>query len=192
MENLLPKIREWFEEKEDWFRTFARHDSRIEGWFKGELLVCLEQLKGAGLVDDFEREFTPGKRGWGKKGEHKIDFRIRVKGRDHLCELKAMCISQASGTSRNLNFYFRPQENNVLAKDFSKLSSLKDQGDSWIMSFVYPSPSPRDWAIALDKGREVVGNWKCITDPGSCSEWFFLACWHLESNPGQRMLPGQD
>jgi hypothetical protein len=188
MERLLPNISEWFKGKEYWFRAFAKHDSRVEGWFKGELLVCLEKLKEEGRVDDFEREFTPGRKGWGEKGQHKIDFKIRIDGQNHLCELKAMCISQALGTSRSLSFYFRPQESNVLAKDFSKLSSLKIQCDSWIVSFVYPSPSPKDWAIALEKWRKVIADWRCVTDPGSYPEWFFLACWHLEKNRGQGEL----
>lgn len=190
MKTLVPKIREWFESKEYWFRTFAKHDSRVEGWFKGELLVCLEKLKEAGHVDDFEREFTPGEKGWGTKGQRKIDFRITMNGQNHLCELKAMCISQASGTSRNLNFYFRPQENNVLAEDFRKLSSLRSPSNLWIISFVYPSPPPTAWASALEKRQEVIGHWKCVTDPISYPEWFFLACWHLDNDPGMRGLPG--
>jgi len=39
MEVLLPHISRWFLDKHEHFTAFAQADSRIEGWFKAELLV---------------------------------------------------------------------------------------------------------------------------------------------------------
>jgi len=183
MESLLPNISDWFKDKEIWFRTFAKHDSRVEGWFKGEMLVCLEHLKDQGCIEGFDREFTIGKKGWGEKGQLKIDLRVRNNGQNHLCELKAMCISRASGTSRDLNFYFRPNQDVGLVKDFKKLASLQTQDALWILSFVYPSPSTEDWNRALGKWQEVITPWACMTDPSSYPNWCFLGCWQLHKNP---------
>ena len=59
---------------------------------------------------------TPGKR-------FQIDFKIQLNGDEHLCELRALCISQAAGTPRNLKFYF-PDDHVGLIKDVQKLAKL--------------------------------------------------------------------
>lgn len=186
MDTLLSRISDWFLKKEDWLRIFARHDSRVEGWFKGEMLVCLEQLRNGEHIDEFEREFTVGAKGWGVQGQLKIDFRIRRGGQDQLCELKAMCISQAYGTGRDLDFYFRPKENKGLTKDFLKLATLASGQPLWILSFLYPAPSRQDWDLALRKWEKVISPWRCLTTPASYPDWFFLGCWKLDrtKNPG--------
>ena len=44
MEVLLPHISKWFLDKQEHFTAFAQADSRIEGWFKAELLVLFNRL----------------------------------------------------------------------------------------------------------------------------------------------------
>ncbi len=111
--------------------TFAQVDSRIEGWFKAELLVLFNRLVAEQLIEKFEREvniISPKDR-----RRKQVDFRLNIHGQEHLFELKALCISQAAGTSRNLRFYFR--DNHVgLIKDFRKLDEITNK-NKWIISF---------------------------------------------------------
>lgn len=153
MDTILEDIVAWFLAREPALRIFADHDCRVEGWFKGEMLLCLEDLRRRGRVREFEREFTIGKRGWGEKDQKKIDFRVAIDGIDHLCELKALCISQAYGTGRNLDFYFRKESAVGLWKDFRKLESTGSAAPTWILSFIYPAPTRRSGSGRLSSGR---------------------------------------
>ncbi len=179
MESILGNIKEWFLGREHVIRIFAEHDSRVEGWFKGEMLGCLDGLYRRHMVDEFEREFTVGEKGWGKMHQQKIDFRIRIQQEDYLCELKAMCISQTYGTGRNLDFYFRENSSVGLWKDFRKLEALNSATFPWILSFVYPAPSMEKWDQTLHKWGRSVADWRCITSPEDYPEWLFIGCWQL-------------
>src|SRR5213592_1691028 len=98
MDSILSDINTWFLQKEAALRVFAKHDSRVEGWFKGETLLCLDNLRRQGRLEEFQREVTVGKSGWGEKDQKNVDLRVRIASVDHFCELKALCISQAYGT----------------------------------------------------------------------------------------------
>jgi len=50
MENVIERIEKWFAAKEGYFKSFARNDTRIESWFKAELLVLFEQLTSQQLI----------------------------------------------------------------------------------------------------------------------------------------------
>ncbi|SRR5712692_2374168 len=78
MDSILSDIGTWFLQREAALRVFAKHDCRVEGWFKGEALLCLENLRRQGRLEEFEREVTVGKSGWGQKDQQKIDLRVRV------------------------------------------------------------------------------------------------------------------
>lgn len=121
MERLLTEIEQWFAARSEHLAVFAEADCRLEGWFKGELLVLLSRLQRSGAISGFERELNlplaePGKR-------FQIDFKILVGTEEHLCELKALCISQAAGTPRNLRFYFR-DDHVGLIRDMRKLAKV--------------------------------------------------------------------
>ena len=67
--------------------------------------MLFTQLRQSGVISDFEREVNiasaiPGRR-------MQVDFRVRIAAETHLCELKALCISQAACAPRNLN-HLRP------------------------------------------------------------------------------------
>lgn len=98
MKNIIHYIPKWFVAKQEYFESFARNDTRVESWFKAELLVLFERLKSQGLIYSFEREANLRT----NKGRKQIDFILKVKDVEHLCELKAMCISQAMGTPQSL------------------------------------------------------------------------------------------
>ncbi len=124
MEDLLQHIRKWFFQKHEHLIALASTDSRIEGWFKAELLVLLKRLVKQGHLDGFKREAKVTSPKDGKRKQ--VDFRICIRGKEHLCELKALCISQAAKTPRNLQFYFR-DDHVGLIKDFRKLDELSDR-----------------------------------------------------------------
>lgn len=171
MENVIEPIKKWFVAKERYFKSFARKDTRVESWFKAELLVLFEQLASQQLIEGFGREISSTV----DTGRKQIDFMLRIKGEEHFCELKAMCISQAMRTPRNLRFYFR---NNYvgLVKDFKKLDEIVAK-NKWVLAFIYPKPSHSDWEDAIISLPEDVRHWHCVTSIEDYPEYLFIAVW---------------
>lgn len=174
MQIVLRYIEDWFLEKKDYFKVFAEADTRLEGWFKAELILLLNDLLKHKVIDEFKREWnvsTPA-------GRKQIDFCLYIRGELHYCELKAMCISQAAGTPRNLQFYFR-DDNVGLIKDFKKLDAIS--GDNkWILGFVYPRPEALRWASTLESLPSDFRHWRCITKPEDFPDYIFICLWKSE------------
>jgi hypothetical protein len=173
MNTIFPYIKEWFLEKKEHFVAFAKADSRVEGWFKAELLVILSRLMQQGQLDGVEREAKIISPGDGKRKQ--IDFQLYIGGEIHLCELKALCISQAAGTPRNLNFYFRDDRVGIV-KDFKKLDELTD-GHKWVFCFIYPSPELIEWRKALALLPGAVSHWHLVTRLQDFPKFLFIALW---------------
>ncbi len=169
----MPHLKDWFLQKEEHFVDFAKADSRVEGWFKAEMLVLLNRLKQQGQLREYEREanITSLK----DRKRKQVDFRFRLAGENHLCELKALCISQAKGTPRNLNFYFR-DDHVGLIKDFKKLDELTNT-NKWVLAFVYPSPDIRDWDKAVASMPKSLKHWCPITKPQDFPKFVFISLW---------------
>jgi len=156
MEVLLPHISRWFLDKQEHFTAFAQADSRIEGWFKAELLVWFNRLVAEKVIESFEREANIPSPKDAKR--NRVDFRLRIQGQTHLCELKALCISQTAGTPRNLHFYFR--DNHVgLVKDFKKLDEIAGT-NKWVIAFVYPAPDSNEWSNAIASLPSTLRHWR--------------------------------
>ena len=173
MEVLLPHISKWFLDKQEHFIAFAQADSRIEGWFKAELLVLFNRLVASRVIEKFEREANVSSLKDGKR--KRVDFRICLQGQVHLCELKALCISQAAGTPRNLHFYFR--DNHVgLIKDFRKLDEIGDP-NRWLVAFVYPAPDSNEWNNAVASLPSALRHWRTVTSPCDFPSWIYIALW---------------
>ena len=171
MEVIIQKIQDWFLAKKEHFEVFAEADTRLEGWFKAELLVLLNRLWKEKVIEEFKREskiYTPA-------GRKQIDFRVSLNGDLHLCELKALCISQAAGTHRNLHFYFR-EGTSGLIKDLRKLESLSYK-NKWVIGFIYPNPKPEDWLKEISLLPDDLKHWKCITDPSDFPNFLFISIW---------------
>ena len=169
MEALIQNIRDWFLAKRKHFEVFAKADTLVEGWFKAELIVLFNRLLQEKVIEEFKREpkiDTPA-------GRKQIDFIVSLNGELHLCELKALCISQAAGTPRNLHFYFR--EDNVI-KDLRKLESLSYK-NKWVIGFIYPNPKPEDWLKEISLLPDDLKHWKCITDPSDFPNFLFISIW---------------
>jgi len=173
MRMLLPYINEWFLGKQDYLSVFSSTDSRVEGWLKAELIMLFTGLLKDGRISDFRREYSvhlPEKR-----GRKQIDFWVKMGDEEHLCELKAMCISQAAGTPRNLMFYFRG-DNVGLLKDFRKLDSL-DFENRWLLGFVYPTPRSDELQEAILSLPSELMHWKIVTDPRDYPQYLFVSLW---------------
>lgn len=128
---------------------FSQADSRLDGWFKGEMLVLLETLRAQGMIQSCEGQInvpTP----IGSNQRRQIDFRVRVGSRFYLCELKAMCTSQAAGPPRDPYFYLRDDDVSMI-KDLKKLPQLPFSDSLWPLAFVYPGPKLDEWDAALEK-----------------------------------------
>jgi hypothetical protein len=151
MENIIGDVREWFLPRKEYFDAFIKNDTRVESWYKAELLVLLSRLVKERAVDSFEREPSF----YDKEGKRsQIDFSVTIKGVEHYLELKALCISQSKGTPRNLSFYFR-DDNVGLIKDFKKLDAIGIR-NKWILAFIYPKPDTENWRLTTNK----VDNWE--------------------------------
>lgn len=103
--------------------------------------------------------------------------------RHTLCELKALCISQAAGTPRNLQFYFR-DDHVGLIKDFRKLDQLEGK-NKWIFGFVYPKPGDAHWNRAVDSLASEFHHWKMVTPLSDANDALFVALWHAEARFSQ-------
>jgi len=173
MEVLLSYISEWFLDKREHFTAFAQADSRIEGWFKAELLVLFNRLVADQVIENFEREANVPSPRDGKRKQ--VDFRLHIQGQKHLCELKALCISQAAGTPRNLHFYFR-DDHVGLIKDFKKLDEIASQ-NKWVIAFVYPAPDSKEWNNVVASLPSALRHWRPVTSPSNFPSWMYIALW---------------
>ena len=173
MELLIDLIGDWFSRKRDYFMIFAAADSRLEGWFKAELLVLFDKLKREGVIEAYDRELNVHAPAGDKRNQ--VDFAIRIKGERHLCELKALCISQAAGTPRNLAFYFRDDRVGII-KDLRKLDTLGQQ-NTWLLAFVYPEPDFADWQQVTSSLPVEFRHWQPVTSPQSPPRAFFVSLW---------------
>jgi len=171
LKTILTEIDNWFLTKSAEMDTFARNDTRVEGWFKGEMLVLLDQLKRKDVILDYRREpnFYRGNK------RYQVDFEIKIESEKHLVEIKAPCISQAHGTPRNLNFYFR-EDDIGLIKDFRKLN-LANNPNRWLLAFIYPKPRKQAWRVAMTKVPSDVSNWHCVTRLNNYPEYLFVSLW---------------
>jgi len=170
MQSIIGHVRNWFLPKEEYFDAFINNDTRLESWFKAELIVLFSRLKQDRVIDAFEREPNL----YDQNGQrHQIDFSVTIKEVKNHLELKAVCISQSKGTPRNLKFYFR-DDNVGLIKDFKKLDLL-DVENKWIMAFVYPKPTQEDWDNIISS----LSQRKCLTTLDNYPKYFFIALFQV-------------
>ncbi|MBA7483955.1 hypothetical protein ES707_19472 [subsurface metagenome] len=176
MEAVLESISNWFLVKQDYFIAFAEADSRLEGWFKAELLLLFPKLMKVGLLDEFDREYNVKT----LLGRKQIDFRLLAQGEINYCEVKALCISQAAGTPRNLAFYFRNDHIGLI----KKLDALPS-GTRWVLGFVYPNPGAFQWSTVVESLPDSLNHWRCLTSPGNYPEYLFISIWRSQATTGQ-------
>lgn len=121
------------------------------------------------MISDYERESNF----YHKNKRYQVDFKIKIGQEKHLVELKAPCISQARGTPRNLNFYFR-EDNVGLIKDFRKLN-LANNPNRWLVAFIYPKPTAHAWQMAMTKLPSDLQKWHCLTQLSQYPDYLFVS-----------------
>lgn len=178
MKSISTEIKKHFESKTIYFDLFSKVDSRIEGWFKAEMIFILEDLIAKHKILNYKREYYIIKDD-GKA--HNIDFQITLNNnKEILIELKALVISQAAQTPRNLNFYFG--NNHVgLFKDFRKLDSVEFDGEKYVIGFIYPKPENAVWNKALTKIINDITGWHCITKLTDYKSPYFISIWKRDN-----------
>lgn len=179
MEAVLDSIKDWLLNKREYFIAFARADSRLEGWFKAELLLLFPKLVESGLLDRFERECNINT----LFGRRQVDFCLSMQGEINYCEVKALCISQAAGTPRNLAFYLR-DDHLGLIKDFKKLDAISGN-NKWVFGFVYPNPGATQWRTAVKLVPDSLKHWQCLTSPEDFPEYLFISVWRSQATSSQ-------
>jgi len=133
LKTILQDIYNWFLVKKEYLNEFANVDSRLENWFKGEMVLLLSRLKLKGIVKDFQTERP-----------YKVDLLLTLTDRECLCELKAFCISQIRGKNRKLSFYFGKTKGGFRGA-FEKLDKLPKKYNKYVIGFIYPNPGKKDW-----------------------------------------------
>lgn len=164
MEILLPNLQSWFEQKREYFAVFTQHDSRVEGWFKGELLLFLKQQEGVNYQCEIHAPHS----------KKRVDFQIIFENQVHWVELKALTIGQAKG-QRDLAFYFRDNDKGLI-KDFRKLDRLVNLPHKWVLAFVYPTPAIQKWQNQIKNLPADLHHWQSVTAPQQSSH-FFISLW---------------
>ena len=175
MINLIVSIKEHFDKKQKYHKLFAESDSRVEGWYKGEMLFLLTELKREGKIVDFHREHKIKRRD--VNSNYMIDFKIDItSSKSVLVELKAICISQADGTPRNLNFYLG-KDHVGLVKDFKKLDKIDCPEEKYVVGFIYHIPSQKEWEAGLEKLNNSYMGWSCISNLSEAGKDYFVSVW---------------
>lgn len=171
MEKILQNVQDWFLSNKEYLEVFAQRDSRLEGWFKGELLLLLNRLKHDGIIEDFKQEVKCPNRS-GRRSM--VDLEISVSDGKYLCELKALSISQTD-SKRNLNYYFK-EDNAGIINDFKKLNTIPNK-NKYVIAFIYPNPGNE---LSIDKVLSLPRNlrhWQRITDQSNFPDFLFISVW---------------
>jgi hypothetical protein len=153
MKDVLAKIHAHFDQKKDRFPVFAHNNTRVEGWFKGELLCLFTELD----LHHFETEKKFCRPEW--KRPRRVDFALTKDkdGEEHLIELKALMLSSEEDDPRkSLSFYFNKD---FIPADADKLRDLCAPQDypenvrKWLLIFIYPAPDAAEWDSLLAKHK---------------------------------------
>ena len=187
MREILNEICEYFKYKEKNFVVFTENDVRIEGWFKGELLMLFKEMKDNNRIKNFDREvsrFSDGKR-------FQVDFSITTNDDvERFIEIKSLSIGQKKKTPRNLSFYFRDDNLGVI-NDLKKFKQLKNCQEKYIMLFVYPNPKIDKWQKMIKKLKEFEElkelKLDIITDINDFNDNYYIAFMKVQfENKGER------
>jgi hypothetical protein len=177
MQVLVSDIRGWFERKRKHLLAFAEFDCRLEGWFKGELLVLFNRMQAAHRIAKVEREVKVPRCDTATRTQ--VDFAVTIGKKKHLCELKSLCISHRA-TPRNLQFYFRDDDVGLI-RDFRKLDYVQAER-KWGLAFVYPTPAPDVWAKAVESLLPKLPHWESLSDPRDAKDFLFVSLWRCKKS----------
>ena len=129
MEEIIQEIKEYFEKKQGYINLFINYNTRIEGWFLGELINFLysKNIKINSVGKPIKEIKKEGK-------TRKPDLILKIDDKIIILELKAISIQD--GGWRNLETYFEKRKMNGLVKDFEKLSE-SNKYKEYLIIFAY-------------------------------------------------------
>ncbi|MCL2335278.1 MAG: hypothetical protein FWC57_04365 [Endomicrobia bacterium] len=148
MENIIGKlveeIKEHFKSKGKYFKIFSEQRTRIEDWFRGELLFIFDKLKQE--IDKFKCEYSECFDGDDRWKSVDLFFEQNKTKEKYLIELKALLIGKdRKDNKRTLGFY-----KTGISNDLIKLEKLKDY-KRYMLAFVYPGCTEEDIKKDIEK-----------------------------------------
>jgi hypothetical protein len=168
MIDLIPRLRSHFDPMQSRFKCFLNEGVQLEGWFKGEMLFVLDQIKSErGKANfDFDREVKFEKSGAKKR----IDIKITICGLTHWVELKYWLIGEQKGKNGPVqygpSFYFTDKYVGI-DKEIKALQQIPEDEVGWILILAVDCPVPDKWKEAVEKS-----NYGNILKPGSSPSEF--------------------
>jgi hypothetical protein len=135
-------------------------------------------LKDEEIIKDFQRELKLPT----ADGRRQIDFKIVCGNESLIWEIKALCISRAGGTPRNLAYYFR-NDHVGLFKDFRKLDSIPE-GNKLVIGFIYPSATEDQLKEVCRKFPGDLGHWRFEVPDGCSSGHLMITIWEPSRSEG--------
>jgi len=165
MENLLRDVLAHFSQLENRLRIFAQQEVQLEGWFKGECLFLLEQLKSRGRITDFNREVPTN------LGKRKIDITVELDDKHHWVELKHWYVGAQKGVVWGPRDYIDSLEN-----ECQKFEAMQTSGRAWVLVFCTPNPGGDLWKEAIRYFNREYVPWKLVgkTDPADYPRTYFI------------------
>ncbi len=145
MEELIPHLVNHFDGLQDRLACFCEQGVQVEGWFKGELLALLSELRRNASVERFDREV--------KIEAGRVDITAHLGGKCHWVELKHWHIGKQGGTSYGPAFYFCDRELGIL-RDVDKLRNIDSHGHGWLLLLLTANPGEDAWLRGLARFHE--------------------------------------
>jgi hypothetical protein len=141
MIELLPRMKQYFDNTQDRFICFRDMGFQSEGWFKGELLTLFCELQREGMIQELDREV--------KVGTKRVDIKLRLKNTYHWIELKHWLIGKQRGVTYNSDFYFGDPTSVGITGDVDKLNTLT--GHHWMLLLLTANPGMQAWEVGVAK-----------------------------------------
>ena len=174
MDALLPDLKEYFDPLQDRFERFAKFGVQLEGWFKGELLNALDELKEEGRIQRIDREV--------KVGSGRVDLTLDIDGTRNWIELKHWLIGKQKDTQYRVNFYFADRHVGI-ATDVDKLVNAgKPRDVRWMLLLLTANTNDQEWekGIALFNQKFSPNRISSATQPNQFPKTYFLGLLKVE------------
>lgn len=149
MHTLIPHLRSHFDSLQDRLATFYQEGVQLEGWFKGEMLFTLDQLRKRKVLRDFDREvrFETARR-------RTIDLKVALPSGPNWVELKYWLVGPQKGRRYDPLFYFQDHSSVGIIRDVKKLRSIQRDGHLWLLILSVTDPTLSGWTLGFQRFRE--------------------------------------
>jgi|GEM_PF-1691910 len=169
--DLVFRFKEVMDSRENTLNSFCKYGVQLEGWLKGEILSFLDAEKGAGRIDNFDREIIVG------QGKKKTDINVKLAPDSEIAwiELKHWLIGYQRGTQYNAQFYFGDTTSVGIKPDAEKLSGVSN-GSKYLLILTTANPGLKDWSDGVDKFNRKFSpiQLKSLTNPTDFPNFYYL------------------